>query len=562
MTKNKMLTMVLLISLFYLFLSSGNFFAISTAGGADDYLQFEQARSITKGEWLGDYNFLTLSKGVSYPLWIAFLHSADIPFWLGNALLYMGACLIFIYVLRRIITNKLILISIYTLILFNPIVIPRTYRDAITPAVGLFLLAWAIGIFLLLADKNINRKKGLKEGSLLTLVGTIFLPVWVFLREDYMWLLPFIGIMLGISFMVLGYKILKRKQPLSLLLISSLTIILPTATVCIAGYTIAHLNKQHYERAVINDFTSDDFEGAYGALSRVIGDDYNSEPARVPVSGSSRQKAYAVSPAFHELKTCLDSDDRKSLCEAFKKHGDASIYDYEGGWFVWVLRAAVQDEGYYKNANTAENYYKRLSYEVNQACEDRVIRCHSERSSLAPVFNKSYIKPTADKTLDTLLFTVKMEFPDKGTFMVFSGPTPEQDSMAHYSSVRYSAQDLNKGVKVKHKAQKVIYKIYWLLNAVLFVVSVFIIIIATSRVDKVKKYWREIFIAWCLLLAICFRIVMIAYVDVTSFNAVNNSYLSAVYPIMLLFESVVLGVAGAFLLNRRKQNTKVKLRGH
>lgn|GEM_PF-3052070 len=557
MTKNRMLRVVLFISLFYLFLSSGNFFSISTLATADDYLQFQQATSLTKGEWLGNYNFLTLSKGISYPAWIAFLHSADIPLWLGNALLYMVACLAIIYVLRRVIPNRLILIFIYTFILFNPIVIPRTYRDVIAPAVGLFLIAWAIGIFLLHVSKDLEKGKSIKEWTLLTIIGTIFLPVWVFLREDYIWLIPFISIPLGSSLILLAYRACKSKQSIRVLLVSSLSIFLPIMTVYMAGVGIAHLNKQHYGRAVINDFVSDDFEGAYGALSRVIGDDYNNKPLTVPVSESSRQKIYAVSPAFRELHDCIDSVNGSSACEALKKYGDISIHDYEGGWFVWALRVAVQEKGYYKNASTARDYYVRLSSEINQACEDGRLQCTPKRSTLAPVFSKRYIEPTVGDTLKTLLFVIRLDFPGAGTFKAWSASTPVQDEMAHYLNARYSSQDLNMGVRAKHKAQKVIYKTYRALNSILFAVSIAILALATMMIKRFKKYWREIFITWCLLFAICFRVAMIAYVDTTSFKAISNNYLSSVYPIMLLFEAVVLGVAGTFLYRREKRKLSI-----
>ncbi|MBR4456090.1 MAG: hypothetical protein IKS32_07680, partial [Solobacterium sp.] len=37
----------------------------------DDYYQVNSAASILRGEWLGEYSFITLTKGISYPLFLA-----------------------------------------------------------------------------------------------------------------------------------------------------------------------------------------------------------------------------------------------------------------------------------------------------------------------------------------------------------------------------------------------------------------------------------------------------------------------------------------------------------
>ena len=49
--------------------------AYTWVGGAplDDELMFRAANAITAGEWLGAYDYLTLSKAMFFPVWLALL---------------------------------------------------------------------------------------------------------------------------------------------------------------------------------------------------------------------------------------------------------------------------------------------------------------------------------------------------------------------------------------------------------------------------------------------------------------------------------------------------------
>ena len=67
--------------------------AYTWVGGAplDDELMFRAARSISAGQWLGDYDYLTLSKSMFFPVWLAFLNALHIPYLLGGVGLWCAA---------------------------------------------------------------------------------------------------------------------------------------------------------------------------------------------------------------------------------------------------------------------------------------------------------------------------------------------------------------------------------------------------------------------------------------------------------------------------------------
>lgn len=65
-------------------------------GGAplDDELMFRAANHITAGQWLGAYDYLTLSKAMFFPVWLALLHALHLPYLISGAALWCGAALL------------------------------------------------------------------------------------------------------------------------------------------------------------------------------------------------------------------------------------------------------------------------------------------------------------------------------------------------------------------------------------------------------------------------------------------------------------------------------------
>lgn len=65
------------------------------AGGAplDDELMFRAANAITSGQWLGEYDYLTLSKSMFFAVWLALLNKLHLPTcWAGHCCGVLQRC--------------------------------------------------------------------------------------------------------------------------------------------------------------------------------------------------------------------------------------------------------------------------------------------------------------------------------------------------------------------------------------------------------------------------------------------------------------------------------------
>ena len=67
----------------------------------DDGLMVNMANNLLQGKSLGEYNCLTLVKGIFTPLFIAITKIIGIPFLIGQDLFYDISCIFVIYVGRQ-----------------------------------------------------------------------------------------------------------------------------------------------------------------------------------------------------------------------------------------------------------------------------------------------------------------------------------------------------------------------------------------------------------------------------------------------------------------------------
>jgi hypothetical protein len=81
----------------------------------------------------------------------------------------------------------------------------------------------------------------------------------------------------------------------------------------------------------------------------------------------SLERAFAVSPTFAELKPEFHGvigqvwTDPVSRTFSFREYGP---------WFMWALRNATADAGYYKDPASTNEFYRKFAREINQAADE------------------------------------------------------------------------------------------------------------------------------------------------------------------------------------------------
>ena len=511
----------------------------------DDVLMVNQADSILKGEWLGEYNCLTIVKGQFTHLFIAFFNILHIPFLMAQEIFYDISIIFLLLVFRKKIKSQWKLILIYIVLLFNPITfcneLARVYRDGIYTSLIVFLIACTIGLFLNRKEK-MQKIRGYQIGLGITLSAIILC------REETVWILPYlIGTILVNIIYILRDTELKEKTK------RIITYLIPVAIITISVFTVIGLNYKYYGVFQLNQYWGKELKEAYGALTRIIPE---KQKRKVPITRETLKKAYEVSPKFAELEEYLEGEEGKE----WAKCGDSSGYEIQGGWIHWAIMRAVESKGYYKDAVTANNYYEEVANEINQACDEGKIKAYPNKIISNKIkFDFEDIIKTLQKTPVTISYQVEYYLMSTRVRIAPIPETEEKQKMQEkFENVtREKVVALNSYEKENEKLQlkilQNIQKIYETINPIIFIISIVSTIIYIIINLIFKKSKENVWILLGLWGLYYSRIFIITFTHMTMYTeAMNISYLAPTYVIQLFVSTISI----IFLIDIIKENNK------
>ncbi len=492
----------LLLALFKLWLISGQTFYAVPNSGHDDYLFLGHAKTLLDGHWLGPFNNVTLAKGMFYPLFIASTVVAGISLFIAQHLLYILACCLFVLSVNPLVQKPALLFVLFVIQLFNPVSYTnmpglRVIREGIYPALTIMVVGCAIGL-MVRGSRPVRNQLPWAIG-----LGLALSAFWL-TREEGVWMLPSIIALVAIA----GLRSYQAKPEGWIRRLTVFTV--PFVIFSISLFTVAAINKAYYGIFSTSEFKWSPFLDTYGALTRVNHLHWN---PKIPVPKDVRVKLYEFSPSFAELKTSLEGPlgqvwirpgcDAESICD-----------DLGGGWFVWAFRDAVAAAGYYKSGESADNYYRRLSSEINTACDNKKLDCGPMRSSFAPPWHSEYALPLVNTMANAAVYLARFK-----------------DLIAS-STENYNLTDV---AKFKINILTIIGNVYQLVTPLLFLTALAAYIGCTVSVLKKRILTNLYVVNSILLIAIAARLFLLSLIEISSFPAVNTLYLAPAYPLLLIF---------------------------
>lgn len=513
MKRKSIIAAIFIIFFIKLFIVSGQIINIK-GFSHDDGLFVLSANNILSNNWLGDYNDKTLSKGVAGILFIAISNKLNISYLSAEQILYFLACIAIIIMIRNIINNKNILFIIFTILLMNPIsysdAFSFVYRDGLYTCLILFLLAFSFQIFF-------NYKSDIKNFALYSfLFGASYSLIYI-CREETVSLTPYL---LCAGIIILGFIIFDKdcdNKIHKVIFVLGIPSIILTLTIC----AVSAVNYKYYGRFITNDFTSRDFKDVYGALTRIKQKNYIK---RVPLNKESREELYKISPTFKELEPFLEGEG--------KKYFNKPIDDYQEGFLYWAVREAAYKLGYYKDAQTSKNFYNKLSNEINNLCDKKMIECTKKRSSL--------IAPIYPETIEELKIYIPKTFYYQITYkrvlveITQRNTDPRMYLKITNNKIRYEN-------KYKLYIMKGILQIYKILNPVVMIIStvffLFIMIKVIKDKNFLKNYYKQIILLNGIFGLYILRIGTVAFVGAAEYTTALDKcqYLAPTYPVQSLF---------------------------
>lgn len=351
----------------------------------DDRLFMMQGKSIHSGEWLGPFNELTLAKGPVFPMFLALSAASGISLQFNVALLHALACLLLVAAFSPWIKHAGWRIALFALLLFDPQslsaeILGRLLRGMVQPALTLFTLAGFVGM---VCRWNRPTWQLLPWG----LFAGVAAAAFSYSREEGVWLLPSVILLLGTTMVAKWMKTSEKKVLIALIALA------PLLTYSAGRAAIRSVNQAHYGMAIGVDGGETSFADAHGAILRVT----NPNPLPgAPSTAPARALTYAQSPSFAKLANVFENRMmpkwQNAGWEWYETH-ERSGEEIRNGWFSWALREAAAIEGYYETPAKADAFWQQVADEINSAVDEGRLEGGSAKRGFFPPWHSSYLAP-------------------------------------------------------------------------------------------------------------------------------------------------------------------------
>jgi hypothetical protein len=348
----------------------------------DDALFTKLAWSMLEGQWLGPYDFLTLSKGPGFPLFITAAYKLHLPLKLAEHLVHLLAAGTMAFGLARVTRNYLLGVAAYAVVALNPGYLGMwasfVNRDSLYSSLSL-LLVGATLVIVTYVPALVRRKWlaipfVLGAGLVLGLIaGAYFLT-----REERSWLAPAV-----LAAAVAGTISWRRQGQIRW---QHGAVCVSLALVALGGFNrsidwVADRNDAAYGTRVISDLAEGEIARAYIEWQRV---DAGTSVPLVPVNEEQREAVYDVSPAAAELEAHLEGVGTHWMGPDCAPPTPDSC-EYTGGFFVWAIREAAQVTGHMTSGAEAQRFFGEIADEIAAACATNLECTHPGIASMPPL---------------------------------------------------------------------------------------------------------------------------------------------------------------------------------
>ena len=477
-------------------------------GGAplDDELMFRAANHITAGQWLGAYDYLTLSKAMFFPVWLALLHALHLPYLVAGAALWCGAALLAAFAFSPLWRKKqpeqgrVLTLALFAALAFLPsswaAYTLRVYRDNIFPALCLYFFAGMAGMAL-------------------RAVFTPEKPLWPWLAAA------------GAG-LACGYL---DREDAGLFLLPFAAAATVIVAVVLAGLAAA-LPDTLYTASTAP---------------------YLSVPA------DAREKIYDAVPELEPLAYWLEED--AQLQNDFR---DPNLDDYRAGSFYWAIRRAAQFEGIYADAKTADAYWQTVADKINAACDAGTLPSRTgRRVATSQPISAAYVPSTLAETWNGFWHVLGLRDCAPCETLRSIGTEDDFAAWSGYLHCGFnSAANAGEDTPYYSPYQKTVFAVMqgWTrVCSILLTVGVLCAVLcqlAELLPQRRQKCTAQTVVPWLLLFGIfgiaLLRCAMIAFVEVSSFGiGTSTMYLATVHPLLVLY-----AFAGLLLYGRPRKTDK------
>lgn len=376
-----------------------------------------------------------------------------------------------------------------------------------------------------------------------SIIGGLALASLWLTREDGIWILPFVITVIGITFVLIILKNRKRLKEWKRWLPKILVTILPVVLLTASLDAVRLMNYEVYGVGIYNE--TDD--GYFGKVLKTMYSVKTDEDIQyVTVTRQKLDLLCEHSETLNSIKPYLDASlDGWDYCD--RTPGDTQVED---GWFWWALKGAVEDAGYYKDATTANEFYKKVYEELNAEIDAGKLETQLTLPSnlMSPWKSEYFIE--LPKTMASMAWFVTNFDTVKTVNPVYNVANPGFVATREFEEM---TNDLSGTPYTQKYVDRVnaITKIYKATGLILILLAILSYLLITKNLIKTNNKNKYID-SWLLFTGVlCSLIVLIggvSYNHITACNSQYYMYLSGAYPLLITFS---MGCICYFTENRK-----------
>jgi len=552
--KRPFLIYILLVSLIKIVLAGHLPILILPFSEIDDKLMVNTAASLLSLDWLGPYSEVTLVKGFFFRLFLAVSKVLTIPYTVSVTIFYLIGCVIFTQGVKNIFSNKIYLAILFTVLAFNPITlnfhtIQRVYRSCMAPAQILIILGCLFGAYL-------RRDQSIRKLLPWLIVGGLALASMWLTREDGIWILPLTIGVIAVTCGTFIYRYVKKKEKIYLL--KTGLSILPIAILQICLLLVSMINYLYYGVFTTNELNNSYFASTMKSI-------YSVQPSEdidfVSVPRSKVNKLYEISPSLMDIHDVLESN--LNAWEANgKKPGDGEVED---GWFFWTFRNSVAIAGYYSDARTANEYYRNVHNEIEQAFQDGLLeRRATMPSALMSPWKEQYGKKILPSVIDALNMIINYD--NISAQLVINDsvvlPTSQQFEFitGNVALYDFSSEPMKSGLQRIIDVDNWIIQGYQKTAIPLIIAGLASYLLITIMMFIRLRSKNGIVDVWLMATAVLLSLLVlafgIAYTHISAYHAIDPLYMSAAYPMISVFIAITVLYIVQYFISIYKKGKK------
>lgn len=313
----------------------------------DDELQATLAGALLRGEWLGEWTALTLSKGPGYPLFLAGIHPLGLPPTIAQQVIYLGGAGLLAVGLARWGAQPWLGRATFAALALNPAMLSfsasRVYREGLVAALGVLAVGLAVMLALHLRTATPTRRWWAGAIGWSGALGLV-LGVLAITRADTIWLAAVCAGILAVG-MCVGRSALMAAG----------VVVVAGALYAIPSAVVAQANAHAYGLRTVDDFNRGPFAQMWSAWVRV----QPHSPDRADALWvHQRAPVYAVSPAAERLAPLVEGGSAVLLEAQFR---------------AWVIYEAPL--GQVSTASERADYFRQIAEDITRACADGRLTC-------------------------------------------------------------------------------------------------------------------------------------------------------------------------------------------